>query len=410
MPLDQKTKLFDFPALASLRAKATTSRENLKSPIYSPPPIQQWQSLPTEIFERILDFLHADKDALIICSTVCRAWFPTSRYHLYTLLPVVPDLLVQQCPKVNSAVALPDDSVLYGTNNGISISRDGKLTRVVKLQSVSQIDALPTHNLLFVLSGRRLLIGSLSLATTSTPSPHPRFTVFSTDVSFFRIGNHLGKTVVCIVHAGRFTSHFKLLEVAASSPQPTLHHLRSFYLPDRAGSVHIWNKTIGAGLRTAGFQCVDPVSLVTFAVPVDGINPVPPTTKKCRAMFRVDGDRFLLCYDRCAFYMNKMGQSFEADFAIRWEEPAKQFALSSPYLLAFGASALRVWRIDTGVRAQTVHGAHIRLLSLEPRIVVKMGDGRILALNVEEPYVASVMERTIQGHRGWSRFRSRFPL
>jgi hypothetical protein len=27
----------------------------------------------------------------------------------------------------------------------------------------------------------------------------------------------------------------------------------------------------------------------------------------------------------CAFYMNKAGTSFEADFAIRWEEPAKQF-------------------------------------------------------------------------------------
>jgi hypothetical protein len=112
----------------------------------------------------------------------------------------------------------------------------------------------------------------------------------------------------------------------------------------------------------------------------------------------------------CAFYMNKAGTSFEADFAIRWEEPAKQFgtrhllvylpadtgnpaALAAPYLLAFAATGLRVWRIDSGVHAQTVHCANIRLLSAEPRILVKMGDERILALRCAEPYVASVRER-----------------
>jgi hypothetical protein len=65
--------------------------------------------------------------------------------------------------------------------------------------------------------------------------------------------------------------------------------------------VHIWNKTIGASLRT-GFQCVDPLSLVTFPVPV---GPALPTSddKKCRAMFRVD-ERFLLCYDR-AFHFKR---------------------------------------------------------------------------------------------------------
>ncbi|KAJ7300882.1 CNH domain-containing protein [Mycena albidolilacea] len=397
MPLDHRSKLFDFTAFTALKAPRSKppTRDNSKDSEYLRPLTQQWQILPTEIFERILDFLHADTQALISCSTVCHEWLPTSRYHLCTLLPVWPLALGQNCHKVNTAVALTGDSLLYGTNNGIYLSHNRALAKVLKLPAVSQIDALQSHDLLLVLSGQRLLVGPLHLATSSTPALlYRRLTVVSSDTSFFQVGDHAGKRVVCIVHSGRFSSHFKLMEVVespAGAGTHTLRHLRSFYLPDRARSVHIWNKTIGASLRT-GFQCVDPLSLVTFPVPV---GPALPTfdDKKCRAMFRVD-ERFLLCYDRCAFYMNKAGTSFEADFAIRWEEPAKQFALAAPYLLAFAATGLRVWRIDNGVHAQTVHGANIRLLSAEPRILVKMGDGRILALRCAEPYVASVRERS----------------
>ncbi|KAJ6581795.1 CNH domain-containing protein [Mycena capillaripes] len=390
--LDHRSKLFDFTALATLKPPRNKppTRNNTE---YAPPPAQKWQILPTEIFERIVDFLHADKNSLISCSMVCRDWFPTSRYHLYTLLPVIPLALGENCHKVNTAVALTGDSLLYGTNNGIYLSRNRTLVRVLKLPAVSQIDALETHNLLLILSGRRLLLGPLYLATSSTPALlSGRLVLLASDASFFQVGDHAGKRVVCIVHAGRFSSHFKLMEVVEipnGANTYTLRHLRSFYLPDRARSVHIWNKTIGAGLR-AGFQCVDPLSLVTFPVPVAPVHPVPDD-KKCRAMFRVD-ERFLLCYDRCAFFMDKAGTSFEAAFAIRWEGTAKQFALAAPYLLAFTPAGLHAWRIDTGVRAQTVHGVGIRLLSATPRIVVKMGDGRIVALRCTEPYTASVRE------------------
>ncbi|KAJ7255434.1 hypothetical protein B0H12DRAFT_1287893 [Mycena haematopus] len=375
MPFDQRSKLFDFTAFAALKPPR---------PIAKPPnqedsrPHQRCQLLPTEIFERILDFLYADKNALLSCSLVCRDWFPTSRFHLYTLLPVIPVAVGETCHKVNTAIALTDNAWLYGTNNGVFLSRNGALVKVLKLPAVTQIDALQSHDLLLVLSGRRLLAGPLHLTTSNTPALlHARLTILSSDTSFFQVGDHAGKRVVCIVHAGRFSSHFKLLEVPAPNPSQsnphTLQHLRSFYLPDRARSVYIWNSIISAGLRTAGFQ-------------------------KCRAMFRANG-RYLLCYDRCAFYIDKTGTSFEAEFAIRWDEPAKQFAHAPPYLLAFTPAGLHVWHTDTGARVQMVHSAGIRLLSAGPRILVRMGhgnghgeEGRVLALRCQEPYVASVRE------------------
>ncbi|KAJ7698900.1 hypothetical protein B0H17DRAFT_315317 [Mycena rosella] len=72
-----------------------------------------------------------------------------------------------------------------------------------------------------------------------------------------------------------------------------------------------WNKTIGAA-RCTGFQCVDPLSLVTFPVPV---GPAPLDDPR-RAMFRVD-EHFLLCYDRCAFFVDKAGASSERAFGRR---------------------------------------------------------------------------------------------
>ncbi|KAJ7491923.1 CNH domain-containing protein [Mycena latifolia] len=345
--------------------------------------------LPTEIFERIIDFLYADKTALISCSTVCRSWFPTSRYHLYTLLPVIPVAVGEGCRKVNTAVALTGDSILYGTNNGLYLSLKHALVRVLKLPAVSQVDVLATHDLLLVLSGRRLLLGPLNLATGADPALlYRRLVVLSSDASFFQVGEHKGKHVVCVAYSGRFSSHFKLLEVVEAPPGAfTLKLYRSFYLPDRSHSVHIWNKTIGAALRT-GFQCVDPLSLVTFPVPVGPAPPLPDGSppRKARAMFRVD-ERFLLCYDRCAFFMDKAGASSEHAFALRWVDPAKQFALHYPYLLAFTGAGMHVWRVDSGACVQTVHGVGIRLLAAAPRILVKLGDGRVVALGCAEPAV-----------------------
>ncbi|EMD41158.1 hypothetical protein CERSUDRAFT_91918 [Gelatoporia subvermispora B] len=39
--------------------------------------------LPPETIDRIIDFLHDDPDALQDCGLVCRAWAPTTRYHLF---------------------------------------------------------------------------------------------------------------------------------------------------------------------------------------------------------------------------------------------------------------------------------------------------------------------------------------
>lgn len=55
-------------------------------------------------------------------------------------------------------------------------------------------------------------------------------------------------------------------------------------------------------------------------------------------------------------------------------------AVHFPYLLAFMGTGMRAWRIDSGALVQVVRGSGIRLLATAPRILVKLGDGRVVAL------------------------------
>ncbi|KAJ6535073.1 hypothetical protein B0H19DRAFT_964200, partial [Mycena capillaripes] len=40
-------------------------------------------SLPRELCDLVVDYLHADRASLGSCALVCRAWVPASRFHLF---------------------------------------------------------------------------------------------------------------------------------------------------------------------------------------------------------------------------------------------------------------------------------------------------------------------------------------
>jgi hypothetical protein len=44
--------------------------------------------VPPEITDIVIDHLHDDKDALLMCSLVCKDWVPASRFHLFSPLVV----------------------------------------------------------------------------------------------------------------------------------------------------------------------------------------------------------------------------------------------------------------------------------------------------------------------------------
>lgn len=45
-------------------------------------------SIPSEISDYIIDFLHNDRPTLSLCSVVCKEWLPASRHHLFSSLHI----------------------------------------------------------------------------------------------------------------------------------------------------------------------------------------------------------------------------------------------------------------------------------------------------------------------------------
>jgi len=52
-----------------------TSPQVLPSPVHS--------GIPPELSDRVIDFLHDERDALKACSLTCKAWLPASRFQLW---------------------------------------------------------------------------------------------------------------------------------------------------------------------------------------------------------------------------------------------------------------------------------------------------------------------------------------
>lgn len=50
-------------------------------------------SLPSEIWETIIDHLYSSKTALLQCSLVCKSWLPACRYHLFASVVLGPENL-----------------------------------------------------------------------------------------------------------------------------------------------------------------------------------------------------------------------------------------------------------------------------------------------------------------------------
>ncbi|KAL4250302.1 hypothetical protein ABKN59_003150 [Abortiporus biennis] len=56
-------------------------------------------SLPQNIIDRIIDFLHDDRYSLKSCSLVSRSWLDTSRYHLYGVMTITAGKRDKSCKK-----------------------------------------------------------------------------------------------------------------------------------------------------------------------------------------------------------------------------------------------------------------------------------------------------------------------
>ena len=135
----------------------------------------------------------------------------------------------------------------------------------------------------------------------------------SAHATFFKAGQCLGRTLVCVVKSGNVSSTIKTLEPidqVRGKKQPairkflqgsneSLRVFKEFYIPTESSSVHFLKSKLCVGC-TKGFEIVDLETLDTQGLldPADSSLDFVQKRENAKpvAIYRIDGE-FLLCYD-----------------------------------------------------------------------------------------------------------------
>lgn len=287
--------------------------------------------------------------------------------------------------KVNCSV--PFDfgrRIIYGTEDGVYLSdlreKARPPTKVLPLPGVTQIDVLEEYQILIILAERSVHTFTLDALDPSDPMGSlKRGRRISSHTSFFKAGQCLGRTLVCVVKSSSLSSTIKTLEPIEQNvrgkKQPTFRKLlqggqetlrvfKEFYIPTESSSIHFLKSKLCVGC-TKGFEIVDLETLDTQGL----LDPADSSldfvhrkeTVKPLAIYRIDGE-FLLCYDEFAFYVNKNGWRSKGNWIIHWEGNPMSFALHHPYVLAFEPTFIEVRHVETGALHQVITGYNLRCL------------------------------------------------
>ncbi|PWN22962.1 CNH-domain-containing protein [Microstroma glucosiphilum] len=287
--------------------------------------------------------------------------------------------------KVNCSV--PFDfgrRIIYGTEDGVYLSdlreKARPPTKVLPLPGVTQIDVLEEYQILIILAERSVHTFTLDALDPADPMGSlKRGRRISSHTSFFKAGQCLGRTLVCVVKSSSLSSTIKTLEPIEQNvrgkKQPTFRKLlqggqetlrvfKEFYIPTESHSIHFLKSKLCVGC-TKGFEIVDLETLDTQGL----LDPADSSldfvhrkeTVKPIAIYRIDGE-FLLCYDEFAFYVNKNGWRAKGNWIIHWEGNPSSFAYHHPYVLAFEPSFIEVRHVETGALHQVITGYNLRCL------------------------------------------------
>ncbi|UZJ52720.1 hypothetical protein CBS101457_002040 [Exobasidium rhododendri] len=307
--------------------------------------------------------------------------------------------------------------IIYGADDGVYLSdlreRARAPTKVLPLPGVTQVDVLEEYQILIILAEKSVYTFTLdALDPTDPVGSLKRGRRISSHTSFFKAGQCLGRTLVCVVKSSSLSSTIKTLEPIEQNlrvgkkqqtfrkllqgGQDSLRVFKEFYIPTESSSIHFLKTKLCVGC-TKGFEIVDLETLDTQGLldPADSNLDFVQKKENVRpiAIYRIDGE-FLLCYDDFAFYVNKNGWRSKGNWIIHWEGNPTSFALHHPYVLAFEPSFIEVRHVSTGALHQVITGYNLRCLFADVP-PPSSGSG-----SSSSSSASSVASSTLHGHAG----------
>ncbi|KAG0184514.1 RHO1 GDP-GTP exchange protein 2 [Apophysomyces sp. BC1034] len=283
--------------------------------------------------------------------------------------------------------------VAIGTDVGVYVKTVGDSTarRVLSCENVTQLAVMEKHHILLVLTDKSLKAYAVDMISSSNNIRTDRLAQeVAQHVSFFQVGFCNNKDLLVYKKKKNTSSIFTALEPICDLRDPKNEKLltqrtgflgqrstpswfkkyKDFYVGADASNIHFLKQKLNV-VCERGFEIIDPENLSVGRDIPDSEDPQfnfvqRHTDLKPLAMYRIH-EKFLLCYNKFAFYVNNRNGSLvqhgsgRSPLLCEWEGNPDHIVYQHPYVVAVDQSFIEVRHVDTGELVQIVPGDNIRL-------------------------------------------------
>lgn len=253
---------------------------------------------------------------------------------------------------------------------------------------VTQVAVLEEFNLFLLISDKSLIAYHLDVIcpsdrTASAPTRDdarkaPQKLSGSRDVGFFVTGKMKERTLVIYKKRENLNSVFKVLEpVYQKSTEKKRTGLfkrgnteffrdyDEFYIPTECSGMNLFHSSLAVS-TSRGFEVLTLDKKQPWSVPelkAEHVQNIAQTIKDQRpiSMLRLSDQEFILCYEKCAVYVNKHGD-VSRSVVMNFVGVAQNAALYGPYLVLFDNDFVEIRNAYNGRLKQIIAGREIKCL------------------------------------------------
>ncbi|KAI9488223.1 CNH domain-containing protein [Zychaea mexicana] len=291
-----------------------------------------------------------------------------------------------------------EQKIVIGTDVGVyikSLQQASDIRRVLPSDNVTQVAMMERQHILLVLADKVLKAYSIDAldSPNSTRAPDRTGHEVAQNVNFFQVGYCNGKDLVVYKKKKSTSSVFVAVEPICDLRHPKSEKLltqrtglfssrgsshswfktyKEFYVGAEASNIHFLKSKVSVVVEARGFEIIDPENLAVGGRNIpDSANPefnfIQRHTEPLKplAMYRIQ-DKFLLCYNRFAFYVNNRNGSLVQRGAgksllCEWNGTPDHIVYQHPYIIAVDQQFIEIRHVDTGELVQIIRGDNMRL-------------------------------------------------
>ena len=282
--------------------------------------------------------------------------------------------------------------VAVGTDYGVYASEIGNprgFFKAINIPKVTQVAVLEEFNLFLLLSSGSLIayhldvvystdrVNGAAAAGSDTARKAPQKLSGSRDVGFFAVGRMKERTLVFYKKRDGLSSTFKVLEpVFQKSTEKkrgmfkrgTTEFFREFdefYIPTECSGINLFSSSLAVS-TSKGFEVLTLDKKQSFSVPDLKAPEVANIAQHIESqstlgMLRLSDQEFLLCYEKCAVYVNKHGD-VSRSVIMNFVGRARNAALYGAYLILFDADFVEIRNAQNGRLKQIIAGREVKCL------------------------------------------------